>query len=232
MSLIKTWASSAFTALALTLSSGLGDVVAAEPNRSETDEASQRDEILNSEAWRQTMQALDEWLSVQKIYDPKRAAQFRDQIERRASQMSPDELSDFIAQLDAKLKILLGAEARDARQWLDATLATASDKYAKQIRAKLPDVAKLTPEQLQEELDEFERKRAQTRESSAAYKRAEQARIKAVEADLKQQREQSEKALDRAAASARQGYYSPPRQVRQYQSNYGYYPFFFGAFRW
>lgn len=231
MSRIKIWAAISFAALALTLSGG---ALAAEPNGSASDEASQRNEILNSAAWQQTMQALDEWISVQRIYEPKRAAQFRDHIERQASQMSPAELSDFMAVLNAKLKILLGAEARDARQWLDETLATASDKYAKQIRSKLPDVAKMTPDQIQEELDEFERRRAETRESRAAYEQGQQARIKAVAADLKQQREESEKALDRAAASARQGYYSPPRQVRQYQTttNFGFYPFFFGAFRW
>lgn len=206
---------------------------AAEPGDSASRDAAERNEILNSDAWRQTMQALDEWLSVQKIYDPKRAAQFREQIEKRASQMPADELSDFMAELQAKLKILLGAEARDARQWLNETLETASDKYAKKIRAELPDVANMTPEQIQESLDAFERRRAQTRESRSAYERAEQARIKAVEADLKQQRESSEKALDRAAADARQGYFSPQRQVRQYGSQQvNFYPFFWGAFRW
>ncbi|HVW37590.1 MAG TPA: hypothetical protein VHB99_09800 [Pirellulales bacterium] len=207
--------------------------LAAEPGNTASNGAAERNEILNSEAWRQTMLALDEWLSVQKIYEPKQAAQMRDRIVKRASQMSADELSDFMAELQAKLKILLGAEARDARQWLNETLATASDKYAKKVRAGLPDVAKMTPEQIQEELDEFERRRAQTRESRSAFERAEQARIKAVEADLKQQREASEKALDRAAASARQGYYSPSRQVRQYQSQQPpYFPFFWGAYRW
>lgn len=213
---------------------GMADLSAAEPGDSASNGAAERNEILNSEAWRQTMLALDEWLSVQKIYEPKRAAQIRAQIEKRASQMPADELSDFMAELQAKLKILLGAEARDARQWLNETLATASDKYARKIRAGLPDVANMTPEQIQESLDAFERRRAETRESRGAFERAEQARIKGVEADLKQQRESSEKALDRAAADARQGYYSPPRQVRQYHSEQPpYFPFFYwGAFRW
>jgi hypothetical protein len=207
--------------------------LAAEPGDAASSGAAEHNEILNSESWRQTLLALDEWLSVQKIYEPKQAAQMRDQIVKRASQMSAEELSDFMAELQAKLKILLGAEARDARQWLNETLATASDKYAKKVRAELPDVAKMTPEQIQEELDKFERRRAQTRESRSAFERAEQARIKAVEADLKQQRQESEKALDRAAADARQGYYSPTRQVRQYGSQQvNFYPFFWGAFRW
>lgn len=213
---------------------GTATSLAAEPGNAASRDAAERNEILDGEAWRQTMLALDEWLSVQKTYEPKRAAQMRDQIVKRASQMSAEELSDFMAQLQAKLKILLGAEARDARQWLNETLATASDKYAKKIRAGLPDVANMTPQQIQEELDEFERRRAETRESRSAFDRAEQARIKGVEADLKQQRESSEKALDRAAADARKGYYSPSRQVRQYHSEQPpYFPFFFwGAYRW
>lgn len=213
---------------------GTTDSAAAAPGDTASNGAAERNEILKSDAWRQTMDALDEWLSVQKIYEPKRAAQLREQIQQRASQMSAEQLSDFMAQLQAKLKILLGAEARDARQWLNDTLATASDKYAKKIRAGLPDVANMTPGQIQEELDEFERRRAQTRESRSAFERAEQARIKGVEADLQQQRESSEKALDRAAADSRQGYFSPPRQARQYHSEQPpYFPFFFwGAYRW
>jgi hypothetical protein len=96
----------------------------------------------------------------------------------------------------------MGARARDAREWLADTLSVASEKYAKQVRSGLPDVANLSARELQTELDRFERRREQTREGVIASQEARLERVKSVQADLRRQHADSEKAMDRAAQSS------------------------------
>jgi hypothetical protein len=143
---------------------------------------------------------------MQRRYDPKQVKKLKQQFKEKIQNMSPEELDEFRSDLDARLHILMGDEARDARRWLSDTLSVASDKYAKKVLADLPDVANLTSPELLSELDRFENRRAQTRQSVAATQQAQRDRTKSVQAQLREQRSASEKALDRAVqSSAAQG---------------------------
>src|SRR5262245_25435581 len=109
-----------------------------------------------SDAWQQTLHGFDEWADVQQIYTPQQVAEMRRKVVDNASSLAPAESDQFRGEINAKLHVLLSAEARDARKWLNETLAVASDSYAKKVRAQLPDVAHESASQLQADLDAFE----------------------------------------------------------------------------
>lgn len=173
----------------------------------------QGNDILQTDAWRTIMHDFDEWASVQQIYDPEQIAKYRDQLIQKASSLKGNELQDFLDDLSAKLKILASEEARKARQWLAETLAVASDSYAKKVKAGLPDVSNLTASQLQEQLDEFQGRRAQTQASAAEFKRAREQQVASFQAERRRQ-EAAVAQADARAQSAR----------AQSDSYSGYYP--------
>jgi hypothetical protein len=183
-------------------------------------DAAERDEILQGPVWRETMRSWDAWLTVQQVYDKDQVKKLKRQLAERVERMSATELEEFLEDLQAKLQILSGAEARDARRWLSDTLSVASDKYATKVRAKLPDVANLSAAELQRELDKFEERRGQVQRTEEGLQRSRQERVKAVQADLRRQHEESEKAMDRAAqdAYAGQGNHFVPSSIHDRKS--------------
>jgi hypothetical protein len=192
-------------------------------------EASERRTILNSDAWRRSMEGLDEWLSAQPIYDPKQIAELRKQLADRANKMSPDELEAFRHDLDAKLAMALGPEGRDILNWVMANLAAASPAYRKQLGLDYPDLLKLTAAQFREQLDLIQRKRSAAQNQSAAFEQARQARIASLQSEQRQEYDERQRALDRAAASRdSSAYHSPyhPGGARKYHSEYIRAPFY------
>jgi len=191
---------------------------AAQPPQKGNDRSqdAQRDEILNSDAWRQMMGGLDEWFSVQDIYDARQAAEAKKQLRERVRKMSADELRAFQRDLDVKLQMVLGPEGRDILGWVSSSLAAAAPGYRKQLGLDYPDLLKLTAAQLRQQLDLLESKRASERRQSAAYEQAREARIKALQAEQRQVYDERQRALDRAASSA--AYNTPyhPHGVRKY----------------
>ena len=191
---------------------------AAQPPQQGNDRSqdAQRDEILNSDAWRQTMGGLDEWFSAQDIYDARQTAEAKKQLRERVQKMSADELRAFQRDLAAKLEMALGPEGRDILGWVSSSLAAAAPGYRKQLGLDYPDLLTLTAAQLRQQLDLLERKRTSEQHESAAYEQARQARIKALQAEQRQEYDERQRALDRAASSA--AYNSPyhPHGVRKY----------------
>lgn len=194
-------------------------------------EESRRTEVLHSEAWRKMTAALDEWFSVQSIYDQKQVGAIKKRLAQRWETMSVDELKDFQEDLDAKLQMVLSPEGRSILEWVKASLAAASPAYRKTMDLHYPDVMTLTAAQLRVQLDLIEQKRSDARSQTTALEQARQARIAALQAEQRRQDEDRERALDRAAASAasagyRSGYF-PGSSVRQYPDVLNR-PFFFG----
>jgi len=74
------------------------------------------------------MQQFDEWAAVQQIYTPDQVRQWRAQILSKASSLPAADGQRFAVDLNAKLQVMLGAEARDARKWLAETLVSALDR--------------------------------------------------------------------------------------------------------
>lgn len=220
---------------AANLGAGASARAQSEP-RADDEAAAQHDDILESPDWQETMKAWEEWSTVQKLYDQQQINNMEQELIAKVRQMSPEEQAAFHDDLRAKLHILMGAEARDARRWLSDTLAVASKKYASKIRAGLPDVANLSAEELQTELDQFEQRRSQKQHNAAEFEQARLDRVRALQADLRQQHEDREKALDRASRSASTGggNFAPPvRQKRQsYPNVYPAYPVRFGWGFW
>jgi hypothetical protein len=190
-----------------------------------------RDEVLNSPAWQETKRAWDEWLFVQKRYDKQQVEKLKQQLMAKVQRMSPQELDEFMEELQARLHILMGDEARDARRWLADTLSVASEKYAKRVRSGIPNVANLSAAELRTELDQFEQRRGQTREASEGFRKSQQDRVKAVQADLRRQHDDSKAARERAAQGVSRGGNFVPSSIHDRKS-FSDRPYWGGGIGW
>lgn len=230
-----------FTIFGLILAGVVGAcfaLIAEEPRPRADDDreaGTRRDAILGGEAWRNTLNRLDEWLSIQPIYDAQQAEQAKSRLLGRTKKMRVDELEAFQQDLDAKLQMVLGPEGRDILNWVAANYAAAAPAYRKHLDLQYPDLLNVTAAQLREQLDLLERKRSTAQNRSAALEQTRQARITALQAEQRQQYDQRERALDRGAASyGAAGYRSPyhPGGMRQYPDVVARSPFAFGIGIW
>lgn len=208
--------------------SGIDDVVA---------QTTDREKILNSDDWKKTMQDLEEWSSVQQIYDQDQLAQKKRELDRKIAGMSAEQLTDFLAELKQKLVILNSAEARSARRWMDETMAVAAPAYVQKIRAGLPDISGMTAAQLQQQLDLFQDRIDTTRKSAADAAKFREDQVK----QIRQQRIRDDSARlqsELAAESAPRSNYNFTIQQRRtysapaFQRRYGVYPLLYGGYRW
>jgi hypothetical protein len=183
---------------------------------SSSDRSSPARDIRASESWQKTMNGLDEWFSVQPIYNRQEVDAIKSDLSRRLEEMSSEELGAFQQGLDAKLEMVLGPEGRDILGWVAASWAAASPSYRKKLDVHYPDLMKLTAAQLREQLDLLERKREAARTQTAKLEQFRQARIAALQSEQRQQFEERERTLDRGASGG--GYRTPyhPGGVRQY----------------
>lgn len=177
------------------------------------EETAARNAIISSKEWGDTMRSFDEWQSVQQTYDKQQARQLRIRLIDKINSMDAEQLKEFLPTLEQKLAILLSAEARQARSWFRQNLDLASDQYADKMRKKLPDIARMTPEQLQESLDTFENKVTQQQKVQQEFNQGRQQQVKNVESELKRQRDEQEENISRAYESSQSagggGFYSP-----------------------
>jgi len=137
--------------------------------------------------WPHVLQLFDEWAAVQQIYTPEQVQQWRAQLISKAATLPPADAAALATSMSAKLQVLLGAEARDARKWLAQTLEVASDSYAAKVRARLPDPRTMTAAQLQARLDEFENREANVKQVVASEQKTRQMQIQAIEDDQRAQ---------------------------------------------
>lgn len=181
-------------------------------------------------AVRSVLREFDAWALVQRLYDPEQVKKFRARIVEKSGQLSGDDLAAFLADLSDRLHVLTSEEAREARTWLNQTLAVASDSYAKEIRSKLPDVAKLSASELEEKLDEFEGRQTSNRQYREGLDKTRQARIKNIQEDERRQEQANARAKVSTGPSSP---YSPAGQPRTYTpySRRAVYPVY-GGLRW
>lgn len=123
-------------------------------------DAAKKAQILGSERWKKVAQEFDQWLAMQVVYTPEQAEQVKAKLAAQIRAMSAAELEEFLNQWDAKLKVLLGKNAAEARQWLGQNLQVMADGYRKQFLQQLgiTDISKMTAAQIEEAI---ERMRAQ-----------------------------------------------------------------------
>ncbi len=118
-------------------------------------ESKKKAQILASDRWKKVVQEFDQWLAVQVVYTPEQVAQIKAKLAAQVQTMSASELEEFLNQWDAKLKVLLGKDAAEAREWLAQNLQVMADGYRKQFLKQLgiTDVTKMTAAQIEEAME-------------------------------------------------------------------------------
>jgi hypothetical protein len=172
----------------------------------------ERQQILESERWRQAVRGFDEWLSVQKLYTPAEVATLRAQFQSRVSRMSPAELRDQLDRMEDKLAVLNSPEAEDARRWLGQFLAVQAKYTDAQLREMRPDVARMTASQIREELARFQQRRGQNQQSQAAFQQGTAMQFQTTQAMQAARRAQNTAQANTGQQGSRAATFAPPTQ--------------------
>jgi len=185
------------------------------------------DEHVNSpslsEPWQQTLRDFDEWAQIQRLYTEQQVAEMREKILEKVADLPPEDSDRFRDEVNAKLHVMLSAEARDARKWLTDTLAVASDSYAKKVRAKMPDVVKESSSDLAADLDRFGSRQTNVKQYQQGMQKTREMQIKSLEENARRQAEANAKAREGSVYNPAPGGASrrEPRTIYRYQSPYG-----------
>ena len=174
------------------------------------------------------MKDLEEWASVQQIYDEDHLDKLRRELDKQVSELPIDQLPDVLADLQAKLKILQSQEAQDARKWLDETFAVAAPKYADKIRSELPDIASLSAAQLQLQLDQYSDRIAKRKKQSEDFAKERADVAKRIQDQ--NVRDQKARFIAGRTSARRSNYNFAPTRIRTYTP--AYYPRLWGGYRW
>ncbi len=141
---------------------------------------------------------LHEWLSVQKVYTPSQLRKVEAELNAKVAKMSPQDLIDFMADMDAKLKLLMSSEAEEARLWVERRMAVQANLTPEQLKRMRPDVLNMTTAQLQELLQEWQDSRKRTVALQQAFDKDRQVRVKNIESMEKDEERERDQALNRA----------------------------------
>jgi len=139
-----------------------------------------------------------EWLSVQKVYTPSQLRKVKAELNAKVARMSPQELVDFMNDMEAKLKIMMSPEAEQARLWVEQKLARQVNLTPQQLKQMRPDVLNMTSAQLEERLLEWQQQRKQTMATQLAFDKGRQTEVKNIEAMEKDEEHERDEALNRA----------------------------------
>src|SRR5690242_11222036 len=131
--------------------------------------------ILESDRWRRAMFERDQWLRTQTVFGADDVERIKADFTARVDAMSAEELQRVLGDLEAKSRILDTQEARDARASFGRDLARSVGQRRERLLAEIPDLATITPAQLNELIARFERRRA----SRAAFHTNRQAQVDA-----------------------------------------------------
>jgi hypothetical protein len=178
----------------------------------------ERQALLDSDEWHDTMHALDEWFSAQPIYSEEQVERIKVRMRRSIARMSHQELMGFKQDLDEKLDILFSPEWRGTMEWLSEKLAVATKSYAKKIGLRYPDVANMSAAQLQKQLDSLQAQQAGAQREATAFSQIRRERVATAEREVQEQNRSRVHALDRASAHIGAGAYHSsyhPSRARQ-----------------
>jgi hypothetical protein len=187
-------------ALLLTLLAAPGDDVTL-PGLEDKDAGLTKEEVLKSGSWRQTMLTLSTWFDTQKLYSPEQVLEFKREINRRVREMSPQELLRMQHEITDKLAVLNGPAAQEVKTYLREQLSLASDAYRKRMLAHLPDVARMSADEIQDYLNRFIAKTQAESRASKEFLQAKSAQAQMVIGELNQQRQAADRAIDSAVRS-------------------------------
>ena len=195
--------------------------------------------VLQSPEWQRMIARFNDWLSDQSLYDPDQVKQIKQRLDAAIQKMSAEQLRAFLADMVAKLEVLISDRAKDAEAYLTETLSVASPAYARRLRQQLPDVLTMTPGQIDQKLTGFAAKRQSLVQMHKTFDDGRQQQIAYNHARLKAKQESKERALDRAesaAAAAAGSGQSDAMPARDYYpflgDQYGSSLYYFGGFGW
>ena len=160
-----------------------------------------REDVLKSPDWRKAMLTLSVWFDTQRMYSPEQVLDFKRRINQTAKEASPADLLRLQQDLTEKLEILNGPEARALRTWLREQLSLASEEYGKKIIASLPDISKLSPDQLQDAINQFAARIQAESRGRQEFLSAKSAQAQMVSSKLAQQRQAADRAMSSAVSS-------------------------------
>ena len=199
---------------------------AASSNESDLDSMT-KEQILASSRWKRAELALDDWLSVQNLYTPEELAELEKRCDAEIQAMNADQLRTFLRDSEAKLDILLSPEVQQARDWVGSYMAVLALPKQEELRKSLPDVANMTPQQVEEAVRSFLKEQqkyiqkgaAETARRNAYSVRAREDNARVADAkNLELQQRQQAKA-DRANARAGQSRNNSMENARQRADN-------------
>ncbi len=162
-----------------------------------------RDQILNSAQWQETIQNFDSWLAGQTLYDAQEVKQIKARLDVGISRMNASQLQWFENDMQAKLKVLSGDQAREAEAYLSQTLAVASPTYVRKLRQKLPDVLTATASQISQQLAGFSAKHDATLQMQQAFNDNRQQNIAANQAQAAARAQTLDRDLDKESAAVK-----------------------------
>jgi glutaredoxin-related protein len=168
-----------------------------------------REQILQSERWRNAVRGFEQWLSVQQLYTPQEVAVLRAQFKSRVDRMSPAELQEQLTRMEEKLAVLSSPEAEDARRWLAQFLAVQAKYTDEQLRQMRPDVARMTAAQIRDELRRFQARRGEAQMGQSAAQQARTLQVQSAQS-VQAARSQAQQSASTAATFAQPS--QPPRQ--------------------
>jgi hypothetical protein len=189
--------------------------------------------VLKSQQWRDTMRNLERWLKRQDMYSQQQVDQFKRKLTADVNKMSGEELTDYMNTISGKLAVLNSPQGRDAQRYLREQLSLASDEYGAQIRKKIPNIGKMSAEDIEGYLNTFDLRRKQTNTANTMRAEGRVQQAQTLKAMRQQQHDDAQKALDRASEDAanfggyNSGYNGAPLGFGIPERSYGY-----GGYRW
>lgn len=181
-----------------------------------TSEAAQKALILSSDRWQRIESEFRQWLAVQVVYTPLQLERMESKLHTEIQNMSAAELQQFLDQWDAKLKVLLGKDASEAREWLGQYLSVIADGYRPTFLKKLgiTDVTNLSAAQIEDELDNLRADRMDFLQQRAVFETSR----KLSQQQAQQWQAASNPSLQQAGqgTAAEYGTFQSPYSPRQY----------------
>ena len=124
--------------------------------------------IITSPQWQQMLQKFDKWLAVQQIYTMEEIDAIKNDFNVRISQMQPQEVNQFLVDMNARLDVLLSAQTEEAREWVSQFLTVAKNPRER-LESKRPDVMNMSASQIRQELQQFQQQQSIRQQSQAAF---------------------------------------------------------------
>jgi hypothetical protein len=160
-----------------------------------------REQVLTSPEWKRAMLSLSTWFDNQRMYSPEEVLDFKREINRRVKDMTPTELLALQNEITAKLAVLNSPAAQEVRTYLREQLSLASEEYAARIRSHLPDIARMSPDEMQDYLNKFIARANAEQRKTDAFLQAKRQQAQMVTSTLNQQRQDANRAIDAAVRS-------------------------------